>query len=105
MDSPDILQQLEKLHTDFSVKNIKVVYNLVDTYIADYSKSDTDKYLTEENIEIILNNAALLLVLPKQFDIRTEKDAFRKAYGKHVSQMCKFIRVSYREYNKIQGNN
>ena len=100
MDSPEILQQLEHLHTDFSVKNIKVVCNLVDTYILDYSKSDTDKYLNEERIGLIEDNVSLLLALPKQFDIRTEKDSFRKAYGKHVSQMCKFIRISYKEYNK-----
>ena len=48
----------------------------------------------------ILDNATLLLALPKQFDIRTVKDAFRKQYAKHVSQMCKFIRISYTAYNK-----
>ena len=100
MNSPEILAQLEELHTDFSVKNIKVVYGLVDQYLIDYSKSDTDKYLSEEWIAVILENATLLLGLPKQFDIRSEKPVFRKQYGKHISQMCKFIRISYKEFNK-----
>ena len=100
MNSPEILTQLEELHTDFSVKNIKVVYKLVEAYITNYSKGDGEQYLTVDHIELILENATLLLALPKKFDIRTEKDAFSKQYAKHVSQMCKFIRISYKAYNK-----
>ena len=75
MNQPDILNQLEDLHSDFSVKNIKVVYELVESYITDYSKGDEERYLPVEHIESILENATLLLALPKQFDIRTEKPA------------------------------
>ena len=100
MNQPEILNQLEEYHTEFSVKNIKTVNKLVEDYITDYSKSDTEQYLNVERIESILENATLLLALPKQFDIRTEKPAFRKQYAKHVSQMCKFIRISYKEFNK-----
>ena len=76
------------------------VHELVESYIKDYSKGDGEQYIPVERIESILDNATLLLALPKQFDIRTEKEAFRKQYAKHISQMCKFIRISYKEFNK-----
>jgi hypothetical protein len=103
MNQPDILAQLEEYHTEFSVKNIKTVYKLVEDYITDYSKGNGEQFLPVEHIESILDNAKLLLALPKQFDIRTEKAAFRKQYAKHVSQMCKFIRISYKSFNKAEA--
>jgi hypothetical protein len=104
MNQPEILYQLEKLHTDFSVKNIKVVYDLVENYITDYSKGDGEQYLSVEHIEVILENATLLLALPKKYDLNSDMVAFRKAYGKHISQMCKFIRISYKAFNKAEEN-
>jgi len=100
MNSPEILVQLEDLHADFSLENIKVVRKLVDNYITEYSKNDTDNYLTTEKIGLILENTKHLKALPSKFDIETDKFFFRKQYAKHVSQICMHIRVAYKNYNK-----
>ena len=100
MNSPEILVQLEDLHSDFSLENIKVVRKLVDNYITDYSQSDTDNYLSTEKIGLILENTKQLKELPSKFDINTDKFFFRKQYAKHVSQICMHIRVAYKAYAK-----
>jgi len=100
MNSPEILAQLEDLHADFSLENIKVVRKLVDNYITEYSKNDTDSYLTTEKIGLILEQTKHLKALPAKFDIETDKFFFRKQYAKHVSQICMHIRVAYKSYNK-----
>ncbi len=100
MNSPEILVQLEELHSDFSLENIKVVRKLVDDYITEYSKNDIDNYLTTEKIGLILEQTKHLKELPTKFDIETDTFFFRKQYAKHVSQICMNIRVSYKNYTK-----
>jgi len=100
MNSPEILEQLEDLHSDFSLENIKVVRKLVDNYITDYSKTDIDNYLSTERIGFILEHTKHLKELPTKFDIDTDKFFFRKQYAKHVSQICMHLRVSFKAYNK-----
>jgi len=100
MNSPEILSQLEDLHSDFSLENIKVVRKLVDTYITEYSKTDENNYLSTEKIGLILENTKHLKELPSKFDIDTDKFFFRKQYAKHVSQICMHIRVAYKTYSK-----
>jgi|GEM_PF-3483003 len=98
MNSPEILEQLEELHSDFSLENIKVVRKLVDNYITEYSKDDTDNYLSTEKIGLILENTKHLKELPTKFDIETDTFFFRKQYAKHVSQICMHIRVAYKNF-------
>ena len=105
MNSPEILEQLEALHSDFSLENIKVVRKLVDNYITDYSKNDIDNYLSTEKIGLILDNTKHLKELPSKFDIETAKFFFRKQYAKHVSQICMHVRVAYKAYVKELNQN
>ena len=100
MNSPEILEQLEELHANFSLENIKVVRKLVDDYITEYSKTEVDNYLNTEKIGLILEQTKYLKELPSKFDIENDKFFFRKQYAKHVSQICMHFRVSYKNYNK-----
>lgn len=100
MNSPEVLQQLEDLHADFSLENIKVVRKLVDDYITEYSKTEENNYLSTEKIGLILEQTKHLKALPGKFDIETDKFFFRKQYAKHVSQICMHIRVAYKAYIK-----
>jgi hypothetical protein len=101
MNSPEILEQLEALHSDFSLENIKVVRKLVDNYVTEYSKDDTDNYLSTEKIGLILDNTKHLKELPTKFNIETDKFFFRKKYATHVSQICMHIRIAYKASIKI----
>jgi hypothetical protein len=103
MNSPEILEQLEDLHSDFSLENIKIVRKLVDNYITDYSKDNSNNYLSTAKIGLILENTKHLKKLPLKFDIETEEFFFRKQYAKHVSQICMHIRVAYKAYVKEQN--
>lgn len=100
MNSPEVLQQLEDLHADFSLENIKVVRKLVDDYITDYSKTEENNYLSTEKIGLILEQTKHLKALPNKYNIETDTFFFRKQYAKHVSQICMHIRVSYKSYIK-----
>jgi len=105
MNPPEFLEQLEELHADFSLENIKVVRKLVDNYITEYSKNEKDTYLSTEKIGLILGNTKHLKELPNKFDIETEEFFFRKQYAKHVSQICMHIRIAYKTFTKELNEN
>jgi hypothetical protein len=104
MHSPEVLEQLEELHSDFSLENIKVVRKLVDNYITEYSKTDEYNYLSTEKIGLILEQTKHLKELPDKFDIEKDKFFFRKQYAKHVSQICMHIRIAHKAYVKDNSN-